>query len=67
MELVAARLGENLDSAIAQLVILRREGILIDSYFSDRRLGRNLSAGESVYLDLPAVGASRGSGESLQL
>ncbi len=67
MPLVGTRLGEDLDAAIAQLVVFRREGILIDANLTNRRLGRNLAAGETIDVNLAAVGADRRTGKSLQV
>ena len=64
--LVAARLGENLDAAEAELVVFRGEGILIDADFADGFLGRKLAAAEAVDVDGAAVGSGAGSGERLQ-
>ena len=55
VQLVGAGLGKDLDAAVAELVILRGERILVDADFADRRLGRKLPAGESIDEDLRAV------------
>src|SRR5579884_1231867 len=67
MPFVGSGLGEDLDATVAQLVVLGRERILIDANLADRRLGRNLPAGESIDVDLPAIGADRRTGERLQI
>src|ERR1700757_3946912 len=52
--LIRSRLGENLDSAIAQLVVLRRKWILVDTNFANGRFWRKLSRSKSVDVHLPA-------------
>src|ERR1035441_1597574 len=54
-ELVRARLGEDLDAAQAELVILRREGILIELDLTDGFLRWKLAAAESVDEDGAAI------------
>jgi hypothetical protein len=66
MELVGAGLGEDFDAPVAQLVVLRRKGILVDADFADRRFWRKLAAGESIDIDLPAVRSSRRTGQRIQ-
>ena len=61
-----ARLGENLDAAEAELVVLGGEGILIDADFADGFLGRKLAAAEAIDVDRAAVGSGAGPGERLQ-
>ena len=63
--LIRAGLGEDFDSAVTQLVILRGKRILVDANLTNGRLGRKLPAGESVDVDLAAIGAGRGSGEGV--
>src|SRR5271157_1460551 len=67
MVLVRARLSENLDSSVAQFVVFGRKRILIDADLANRRLRRKLAAGESVDVDLAAVGPGRRSGQRLQV
>src|SRR6185312_482775 len=67
VELVGAGLGEDLDAAVTELVVLRRERVLVDADFADRRLGRKLAAGEAVDVNLSAVGACGWAGESGKL
>ena len=66
VQLVGAGLGEDLDAAVAQAVVLGGKWILVDADFADRRLRRNLAAGESVDINLSAVGARRRTGQRLQ-
>ena len=63
MQRVGSGLGENLDAPVADLVELGGKRILIDANLADRRLGRQLPAGESVDVNLPAVRARRGAGQ----
>ena len=70
MELVAAGLGEDLDAAEAERIILCREGILVDTNFADGGLGRKAAAGEAVDVDLRgmlAVATSHGEQLFLQV
>ncbi len=67
MELVRPRLGKNLDSPIAQLVIFGGEGILVDADFADRRLWRQLPRSKSIDINLSAIRPRRRTGERLQL
>ena len=66
-ELVRARLGEDLDAAVAELVVLGRERILVDADLADRLFRRKLAAAESVDEDGAAVGAGRRPGQRLQV
>ncbi len=65
--LVGAGLGEDLDASVTELVEFRGEWVLVDSYFADGGLGRELPAGKSVDVDLASVGAGRRPGERVQL
>ncbi len=56
VQLVRTRLGEDLDAAETKLVVLGGKGILIDTNLADGRLGRQLTGGKSVDVDLPTVG-----------
>ena len=67
MQLVGARLGEHFDASVAQLVILGRKRIAVDANLADGRLGRQLPAGESVDVNLPAIRSGCGPGQRLQL
>src|ERR1035437_9360176 len=67
MELVRAGLGEYLDPAYAQRVVLRREWILIDAYLPDGFLGRHLAGTESVDVERSAVRPGGGSGKGLKI
>src|SRR5260370_37074418 len=66
VELVGAGLGENLDAAVAELVVLRGKWILVDADFADGSFGRESSGGETVGINLTAVWAGRGAGKRLQ-
>ena len=55
VELIRAGLGENFDTAVAQLVEFRRERILVDADFANGILGRQCSAGKSVDVDLAST------------
>ena len=48
MKLVRPRFGENLNTAIPELVLLRRERILIDADLANSRLWRQLASGKAV-------------------
>ena len=63
VELVSAGLGEDFNAAVADVIELGGEGILIDANFADGRFRRELAAGETVDVDLTAIGASSGAGE----
>ena len=67
MPLVGAGLCENLDAAVADLVVLRRKRILIDANFADGSLGRKLAGCEAVNVKLPAVGPCRRAGQGLEV
>src|ERR1019366_8748347 len=58
--LVGARLGEDLDLAVTQLVVLRRKRVLVDANLADGLLRRKLPAAEAVHEDGSAVGTGRG-------
>src|SRR5258706_8126645 len=65
MEILAARLREDLHAPLARPVELRREGILVDANLADRGLWRQPATGEAIDKDLSAVGPGGGSGERL--
>ena len=65
--LVGARLGQDLDAAVAEFVVFRGKRILIDADLADGRFRRKLAAGESVDVDLAAVGPRRRPGQGLQI
>jgi hypothetical protein len=65
--LIEAGLREDFDPAISQLVVLRRERILIDANFTDGLLGRQLPAAESIDEDGSAIGTGGGTGKRLQI
>ena len=67
MELAGARPRGDFDAPIAQLVIFRGEGILIDADFQDIRFGGKLAGGESINVNLAAIGSRRGARQCLQL
>ena len=60
---IGAGLGEDLDTAVADAVVLGRKGVLVDADFADGGLWWKLAAGEAVDVDLAAVGAGGGTGE----
>ena len=66
-KLVHAGLGEDLDAAVAQTVVLGREGVGIDADLANGGFGRKAPAGKAVDVNLAAVGAGRGPGEGLQV
>ena len=66
VQLVGAGLGEDLDASEAQRVVLRRVGILVDADLADGGFGRQLSAGESIHVELRA-GLGIGAGDGLEL
>ena len=57
MVLVGARLGEDFDSSVTQLVELGRKGVLVDADLSNRGLGWELPGGETIDIELSAVGS----------
>ena len=67
MIFVRARLGENLDPAISQLVVFRRKWILIDANLADGRFRRQLSGSETVDVHLSAVRSSGRPGKSFEI
>src|SRR5207253_1364158 len=67
VEFVRAGLCENLDAAEAQLVVLRRERILIDSDLPDGVLGGKLATAEAIDKDGPAIWPGGGAGECLEI
>src|SRR5436309_16057026 len=66
-ELVRARLGEDLDAAISQTVVLRGERILVDSDLPDRVFGRQFPATKAIDEYRPAIRPGRRSGVSLNV
>ena len=66
VQLVGAGLGEDLDAPETQGVVLRRVGVLIDADLADGGFGRQLSARESIHVELRA-GLGIGAGDGLQL
>ena len=67
MPLVGPRLGENLDAAVAELVVFGRKRILIDADFADGGFWRKLACGEAVDINLAAIGAGGGAGEGFEI
>ena len=67
MKLVRSRLRENVDAAVPEPVVFGRERILIDSDLTDRVLGRELSATESIDVKAPAVRSGGRTGEGLEI
>ena len=63
VQLFGARLGQDLDAAVSQLVELRGKRILIDTNLADRRLGRQVAAGKAVDVNLAAAVSRRGTGQ----
>jgi len=66
-EPVAAGLGEDLDAAGAERVVLGREGVGVDPNFADRLFRRKLAAAEAIDEDLAAIRTRRWSGQRLQV
>ncbi len=63
---VSAGLGEDLNAAEADLIVLRGEGILVHADFADGGFGGKAAAGESVDVELGAnVGIGAGNGLEL--
>src|SRR5207244_13218671 len=67
VKLIGARLGENLDASVSQLVVLGGEGVLVDADLADRLLRGQAAAGKAVDTDLPAVRPRGWAGELLQV
>ena len=67
VEVVGAGLGEDLNAAVAEAVVLGRKRILVDANFADGRFRRQLAAGESVDVDFTTIGSRGWTGEGLQL
>src|SRR5579864_324071 len=63
---VAAGLGEDLNAAVAELVILRGKRVLVDANLANGRLRRKRAASESIDVNLTAVGTCGRAGERLQ-
>ena len=67
VQLVSARLGEDLDTSVSQLVVLGRKRVLIDTDLADGVFARHLATCKSVNIDLPAARSRRWSGQRLQI
>src|SRR5882724_9491150 len=65
-EFVSARLGEDLDAAESELVILRRERVLIEPDLANRFLGRKLASAETIDENGATIRSGRRSGQGLQ-
>ena len=65
-QLVGAGLGQNLDSAETEPVVLGGKRVLVDANLADGFLGRQLAAAEPIDVDLAAVGAGAGTGQGLE-
>src|SRR5215469_324409 len=65
MQLVSAGLGEDFNSAISKLVVLRRKRVLINTNLADRRFRGQLPAGEPINVDLASVRSGRRTGHRL--
>ena len=57
--LVGARLGENLDSPVAELVEFRREGVLVDADLANGIFRGQRPAGETIDVDLSSAWPGR--------
>src|SRR5262249_61289781 len=67
VEFVGAWLREDFNASVAELIVLGRERILIDANFPNRRFRRKLSGGETINIDLSAVGTRGRTGQCGQL
>ncbi len=65
VKFVGARLGEDLDAPIAQLVVFGGKGILVDANFANGFFGRKLAGRKAVDIKLSAVGAGGWSSQRL--
>ena len=66
MELAGARPGGDFDAPIAHLVIFGGKGILIDADFQNVGFGGKLAGGESIHVNLAAIGSGGGPRQRLQ-
>src|SRR6476646_6762846 len=66
VQLVCAGHGKDLNPAKAHAVILRGKWVLVDADFADGRFGGKLAPGESVDINLPAVGPGGRPGQRLK-
>ena len=66
-EFVRARLGEDLDAAEAEFVVLGRKRVLVDANLADGFLGRKLASAEAVDVNGAAVGTRGRAGQGLQI
>src|SRR5205807_4418182 len=64
---LCAGLGENLDAAIAKLVVFGREGILVDADLTNRILRRKISAAKTIDKNRAAAGPGGWPSKSLQV
>src|ERR1039458_3357074 len=67
MNLVGPRLGENVDAAIAQLVVLRREWVCIDPNLANSVFWRQITAAESINVDGATIRSGGRPGEGLEV
>ena len=66
VKLLRAGLGENFDSSVSELVVLRRKRILINADFANGSLGREGPGGKAVYIDLTAIRTCGRTGKRLK-
>ncbi len=66
MKLVRSGLGENLNSPVAQFVILRGKRILIDADFTDGSFGRKRAGSKTVDIHLATIRACGWPGQRLK-
>src|ERR1019366_3631042 len=67
MVIIGPRLGENFDAAVTELVIFRREWILINANLANRRFWRKLASRKTVNVELAAVRSRGRPGQRLQV
>jgi hypothetical protein len=66
-QLYGSGFGDDVDSSIADAVVLGGEGVLVDPYLEDGRLRRELAARVAIDVELSAIGTGGGACESLKL
>ena len=67
MEFVRAGFGEDFDASVAELVVLRGEGIGVDANLTDGFFGGQLATAETIDEDGTAARACGGSGEGFEI
>src|SRR6185437_14629179 len=67
VQLIRSGLGKDFNTPVAKTFELRGKRVLVDDDLADGRLGRKLTAGESIDINLATVGPGGGSGERLKL